>query len=314
MMPTIHTSHCDADKSAESGSSKSESAALQLHKSHSALELLKGVCIFFIQYFLFFSFACFVLLLGAAYISLGRPVNVDEVGKFASSTLELLGLLLLHHTIRMRGSVAGISGTTVLMYGFVYGQRMALSWPGPRDEWKDLDFDVSFGFVSLLLTLDIVKCVWYTHYPTYQTEFEVLKPQYTIPGCFLAALLVRPDFSQWSMLFGYSWAVCLYMDALALLPQVMMMAQGGGKVEAPIAHFVAGTFLSRVDDLWDSLSASGNVFRDDNPISYWAVIFMQSFHLLLVADFIYYWIKARGHKCSLMQEVDLLADELYPSP
>lgn len=315
MMPTVYTAQtasCDDDKSAEFDFEQSEPQVVQ--KSSSALKYLKGVCIFFIQYSMFFGFACFVFLMGAAYISLGRPVTVDEVAKFASSVLELLGLLLVHHTIRTRGSVDGISGTTVLMYAFVYGLRIALSLPKPGERWEDLDFDVSFGSVSLLLTLDIVKCVWFTHHPTYQSELEVLKAQHIIPGCLLAALLLRPDFNQWGMLFGYSWSVCMYMDALALLPQVMMMARGGGKVQAPIAQFVAGTFLSRVDDLWDSLSASNNHFHDDNPAAYWGVIFMQAVHLILVADFMYYWIKAHGPKCSLVQEVDLLGDELYPSP
>merc|ERR1719316_606625 len=100
------------------------------------------------------------------------------------------------------------------------------------------------------------------------------------------------------------------MDALALLPQVIMMARNDGKVEAPIAHFVAGTVLCRVDDLWDSLSSSGigAGLRNDNPTSYWAIIFLQVFHLLLVADFIYYWLKARGHTCPLMEEVTLIAE------
>jgi hypothetical protein len=259
---------------------------------------------------MFFGFACFVFLSGAAYISLGRPVNGDEFAKFVGNNLEILGLLFLHHKIRVKKSVAGISGTTVMMYAFVYAQRIMLSLPSSQDEWKDLDFDITFGSVSLLLVLGIVKSVWFRHRDTYESELDLLKAQYIIPGCYLAALLVRPDFTHWDAAFSYWWSSCMYMDMLALLPQVVMMAQRSGKVQSPIAHFVAGTFLCRIDDLWDSFGRTN--FQKDSPTSYWSIIGMQTFHLLLVADFMYYWtkahVKARGRKCALMQEVDLLAD------
>lgn len=266
------------------------------------------------QHLTFVGFACFVFLSGAAYISAGREVNLDEAGRFASSNFEILGLLLLRHKIRMRESVAGISGMTIIMYALVYCQRIMLSLmaTGWDFEWKDLDFDTSFGSVSFLLVLDILKSVWFTHRSSYQTELDVLKVQYLVPGCYFLAFIVRPDFNGWAYNYGYWWSSCLYMDVLALMPQVVMMAQGSNSklyVEAPIAHFVAATFLSRVDDLVDTLVFSTSMWEDDRK-SALAIVCMQSVHLLLVADFMYYWIKARGHKCALVEDILLVTEDV----
>lgn len=309
MTPISYTISNDDDKYAKFDSAKRTPEPLK--KYHSALNFVKDGCIQCPQ---FLVFACFVFLSGSFYISVGRPVNLDQAGRFASSNLEILGLLMLRHKIAVRGSVAGISGMTMLMYAFVYAQRIVLSLPDSFSfEWKDLDFDASFGSVSLMLVLDIVKSVWFTHRSTYQIDLDVLKIQYLVPGCYLAALLVRPHFHGWTSVYGYWWSSCLYMDVMALMPQVVMMSRGmqstEGKVEAPIAHFVAATFLSRVDDLWDSLVFETSL-RDNNATAYWTVVFMQSVHLLLVADFMYYWIKARAHKCTLVEDIRLVADSM----
>jgi hypothetical protein len=309
MMPTSYTVSNDDDKYAKFDSAKR--APESLKKYQSAIDFVKDAVVQCPQ---FVVFACFVFVSGAAYICAGRPVNGDQAGRFASSNLEILGLLMLRHKIRMRGSVAGISGMTMLMYAFVYAQRITLSTPDSWNfEWKDVDFDFSFGSVSFVLVLDIVKSVWFTHRSSYQMELDVLKIQCLVPGCYFAALLVRPHFHGWTTMYGYWWSSCLYMDVLALMPQVVMLAKSmqstEGKVEAPIAHFVAATFLSRVDDLWDSLVYETSL-KDNNATAYWTVVFVQALHLLLVADFMYYWIKARAHNFTLSQDVRLVADDV----
>jgi len=261
------------------------------------------------NYASFVAFACFVLASGAAYVCAGRPVNGDQFGRFASSNFEILGLLLLRHKIGIRASVNGISGMTIVMYAIVYFQRITISMPDSfQFAWKDLDFDASFGVVSFLLVLDILKAVFVTHKSTYQSDLDVLKVKYLIPACYISALLVRPHFGGQSLQYSYWWSSCLYMDVLALMPQVVMMAQGK-TVQAPIAHFVAATFVSRVDDLMDSLVFETSL-KENNFTSYWTVVFFQAIHLFLVGDFMYYYMKAQGAKSALMEDVKLIEDDV----
>merc|ERR1719375_1227953 len=243
-----YTNADDEDKYAKHASTKCTPEAFQKYSAAFAFLEDMGK-----QYPMILGFVCFAVCSGCAYHAMGRPINGDQIGRFLSSNFEILGLLLLRQKIRERKSAAGISGMTIIMYAIVYGQRIGLSLPTSWNfQWKDVDFDASFGSISFILVLDILRSVLFTHRSTYQSDLDVLQVKYILPGCYAAALLVRPHFKGWTPRYGYFWSSCLYCDVLALMPQVVMMARGSGKVEAPIAQFVAATFLSRVDDLWDS--------------------------------------------------------------
>merc|ERR1719191_2214218 len=244
--------------------------------------------------------------MGAAYLFMGgHPghTSVEKVMNFLSISIEVLGLLVLRHKIHVRSSVKGISGMTMIMYAVVYTIRIWLAMP---DNWSgdimDLNIDASFGFISLLLALDILRSVFVTHRSTYQYDLDVLHVKYLIPGCCVLALLRRPEFHTWTNTYSFVWSSCLYMDVLALMPQVVMMSCGGGRVEAPIAHFVAATFLSRIEDLVETLlyywyqHDQWQIYGLDSQerFSYQLVVFVQGVHLLLVVDFMYYYFKARS--------------------
>jgi len=243
-----------------------------------------------------FRFACVYALLGFVYLLLGghpsSSSGSEKLLNLGSISVEVFGLLILRAKINHRKNVKGISGMTLLMYATFYTVRIWLNLP---DSWSfhlnELELEASFGIFSLLIVLDCVRSVFVTHRSSYQEDLDVLHVKYLIPGCFLLAALLRADFRRWSALYGYMWTSCLYMDVLALLPQVVMMARGGGKVEAPIAHFVAATFLSRIQDLSDTLFFKAGLLSEDY-FSSCIVIFFQALHLLVVADFMYYYVKA----------------------
>jgi len=258
-----------------------------------------------------FCFACIYTLLGLAYILLGgQPSSItgsEKLLNLMSISMEVFGLLTLRHKIQTRNSVQGISGMTMLMYAACYALRIWLNLP---DSWNfnvmELELEASFGIFSLLLVLDCLRSIFVTHRSSYQEDLDVLHVKYLIPGCFVLALLLHAQFHTWSASFGYMWSSCLYMDVLALMPQVVMMARGDGKVAAPIAHFVAATFLSRIEDLSDSLFYKADTLASDDYFSYHVVIFFQALHLLIVADFMYYYVKALTSRAGFAKQIDVL--------
>merc|ERR1719272_2154129 len=135
----------------------------------------------------------------------------------------------------------------MIMYAVVYTVRIYLAMPSHWSSWSQLNMDATYTIISLLLVLDILRSVFVTHRKSYQADLDVLQAKYVIPGCIVAALLVRPHFHFWSTPYSLTFGSCLYMDVLALMPQVVMMQRSEGKIEAPIAHFVAATFLSRLE-------------------------------------------------------------------
>jgi len=258
-----------------------------------------------------FCFACIYVLLGLVYIALGgQPSSSSGSEKFLnlmSISMEVFGLLTLRHKIQHRNSVQGISGMTMLMYAACYTLRIWLNLPGSWSfNFMELELEASFGIFSLLLVLDCLRSIFVTHRSSYQEDLDVLHVKYLIPGCFVLALLLHAQFHTWSASFGYMWSSCLYMDVLALMPQVVMMARGDGKVAAPIAHFVAATFLSRIEDLSDSLFYKADTLASDDYFSYHVVIFFQALHLLIVADFMYYYVKALTSRAGFAKQIDVL--------
>merc|ERR1719240_869800 len=123
----------------------------------------------------------------------------------------------------------------------------------------------------------------------------------------LSAIVIHPTFMQ-GYLYSYCWTFSFYIDVLALLPQVVMMAKGSGKVEAPIANFVAATAFSRIVDLWFWY------FRFNiGPQGFWLgfnysgylIVFWHLISIAIVADFMYYYIRARVRSATLTEEVAL---------
>merc|ERR1719375_446728 len=184
--------------------------------------------------------------------------------------------------------------------------RIYLGFPlGPEDEpWYEtaerLSIEGAFSIISLLLALDILKSIFVNYRSSYQQDSDVLQVKYLIPGCCLLAILVHPEFREWTELYMFMWSTCMYMDGLALMPQVVMMSLNG-KVAAPIAHFVAATFLSRVEDFSNTILYYSKGFRhdeggmpDSQEVGSWRlIVLVQVVQLLLVADFMYYYLKAR---------------------
>jgi len=254
-------------------------------------------------------FASIYLVMGAIYLLFGgHPGHtaVEKVTNFISISVETLGLLLLRHKIHKNNNVKGISGMTMIMYASVYTIRIWLAMPA---HWSgsvtELNIDSSFGLISLLLALDILKSIFVTHRSSYQDDLDVLKVKYLLPCCFVLAVLLRPHFHMWTTTYGFVWSSCLYMDVLALIPQVVMMSRDGGKIAAPIAHFVAATFLSRIEDLSDTVLYHGNALQPGEIFSWRLIVLLQLVHLLLVADFMYYYIKARTSGSGMVEDLDM---------
>jgi len=197
----------------------------------------------FVAYFIFL----FTVLVG--YESLGGSLSAtgaSERFRYCAAAAEALGLLSVRRKIQKQGNVQGISGMTMVMYAAVYVWRMSET---PARSWEYLNDWVVFvqNGVALLILLDVLRSIFKTYRSSYQADLDVLKAQYLLPGCVLVAMLVRPAFigSSW---YSFSLACALYIDMTALMPQIVFMMRGDGKVQAPVANFVAATAVSKIAD------------------------------------------------------------------
>eukprot|EP00746_Dinoflagellata_sp_MGD_P003317 gnl/MRDRNA2_/MRDRNA2_106445_c0_seq1.p1 gnl/MRDRNA2_/MRDRNA2_106445_c0~~gnl/MRDRNA2_/MRDRNA2_106445_c0_seq1.p1 ORF type:complete len:317 (-),score=54.16 gnl/MRDRNA2_/MRDRNA2_106445_c0_seq1:49-999(-) len=262
----------------------------------------------------FVMYTFFLFIFAATYRLAGHSFNIatyeDQIG-YISCLLEGYGLVSVYRKIKNNKSAAGISGMTMLMFGLSYVLRECetmitltmsrLTFDGAALEILQLQ---SVPLVALILWN-----VFMTHYNSYQGDLDVLKVKYLVPGCVVLALVLHPSFKQ-GLLYSLCWTTSFYVDVLALLPQVVMMSRGNGKVKAPIANFVATTSFSRFVDLFFwyfrfDLGPQGWMFGIN--YSGYLIVFWHIVSLCLVADFMYYYLRAKfaGSLCGVSEDVDL---------
>lgn len=264
----------------------------------------------------FCAYASFLLTGSFAYHclggSFGRITTPDLLG-YVATVAEGFGLIMLKQSINRRGGVMGISRSSMIMFALAYASRIWELWPSTftkvlLDAWVVEILSV----VELLLVLDILWSMFVTNRKSYQEDLDVLKVWHMIPGCAVLALLVHPSFGK-GVLYDYEWASSFYVDVLSLLPQVVMMAQGGGRVQAPIAHFVAATALSRALDLfwwYYNFDVGRQGYIGDFNYSGWQIVIVHVLNLLLVGDFMYYYVKARVSGAALSEDLELDLEDL----
>jgi len=256
-------------------------------------------------------YACFLMVCSVSYYALGgniRNASSEDKLAYLSCLAEGFGLLSLRIKIQRQESVSGISAMTMVMYALVYLLRLMMVVPDKLslvflDGWT---IEV-LQLASLLMVLDVVRSVSMTYRKSYQEDLDVLHVKYLIPSCVVLAVVLHPQFSQGTW-FSFCWTTYLYLDCLALMPQVVMMTRGAGKVEAPVSHFVAATALSRVMDLsfWYynfDLGSQGS-YRGFN-YSGWLIVFWHLVNLAIVADFMYYYVKARFSGKAMSEDLAL---------
>jgi len=265
----------------------------------------------------FHLYAVFLMVFFCCYtLGGGRLTNTtreDRLG-YLSCILEASGLISLQWKIIKRGHVEGLSGMSVIMIALTYSMREFETFGLAKVPWVTIDGMAieMMQIVSCLLAYVNLWSVFKTYRSSYQEELDILKVKYLIPGCVLLGLVLHPHFRQgWK--YSLSWSMSFYIDVLALLPQVVMMQRGNGKVEAPIAHYVAAMAFSRMSDLifwyfrwnlgpqgwWHGINISGIIIVGFHVVS-----------LLLVADFMYYYIKARLHGRHMTEDMSIPTDDI----
>jgi len=217
---------------------------------------------------------------------------------FASGGTQTLAFFLLMHKVRVTRSAAGISSKTLQVYvlAFLFRLSSTLVKNGylPIDRSGDWAYQAS-DIASLLLVFQLMFFIHKRHADTYQDELDSMPIWKIVPGFMLLSCFVHGELNH-SFFFDTVWTVGMWMDTIAMLPQLWMLVARGGEVEALTANFVALIFLSKCMSwcFWytgySELAPKSGGF---NIVGY-MIMFAQTVQLLFSADFMYYYFKWRG--------------------
>jgi hypothetical protein len=247
----------------------------------------------------FIVYACF--LLSIAVISevartiferRGLEVVPQQWIWFFSAAAEGLGLLFLRFRIHQAKRVAGISCKALILYALMFAWRASV--------FPDFDASTVYSWTlkavelgSCCLVFDVIRLILVIYRDTYQEELDIVQVKHVVGACFLLTMLFSPERGN-GQDSSRGFTMQIYVDSVALLPQVVLMARQDCPVPAPIAHFVVATAMSRLMDLF-YWTEEYSLWENPGGVIFsgWVVILCHVLNLAIVTDFLYYWVKAR---------------------
>merc|ERR550514_1408881 len=135
-----------------------------------------------------------------------------------------------------------------------------------------------------------------SHRHTYQKDHDTMDIKPLLFGCAVLAVVVHPDLNEFP-LFDILWATSLYIDVVAMAPQLWMMSKSGG-AEAVTSHYVAAIAASRAVNLIFWYYGYEELAPEDGGanIAGYAIIVAHVLQIALMGDFMVLYIKAGCNK------------------
>jgi len=254
-----------------------------------------------VQYFMFYM--GFLMAVGIVY------QTFDDVGLSTFLTLsvgiQFFALVCLLYQVKCQVGVRGVSKGSLVMQCFVYGFRLSSStWLKgyiPTDGTGDYLYQI-LDFVTLLLAVFLIFCCTKKYASSYQEQYDTLEVKPLIMACSALAVLLHPDLND-RPLFDTLWTASLYIDSLAMLPQLWMMSRSG-EAKVLTSHYVAAMALSRLMNFvfWfhaypelamlGEEDEEGNIGEPGSNVAGYAVVVAHVVQLALMADFVWCYLRA----------------------
>jgi len=233
-----------------------------------------------------------------------------------STTVQAFGFMLLTMKVKYSHSMAGISSKTLEMYTIVLFLRLCSTTVKngyiPVDRTGDHIYQLG-DIASLMLCLNLLYKMHRSMADTYQKNEDTLNLMPAALPALLLAMVCHGHLNR-SFWFDTLWFFSLYLETLAMLPQLFMLTKIGGEVEGMTSHFVtlvcAAKFFAWI--FWFQgypELAIGYKDEDDDGIpedwghsNYggYAIIVCYSLQLLGSADFVFYYMKAAVNQAKMV--------------
>jgi len=212
-----------------------------------------------------------------------------------SAGVQCLGFFCLSTKVRKHKSVEGLSSKTLEMYFLFLVTRLSstLFKNGYLPVDRSGDFVYQLADIGTLLVVLHLLYTMHRKYPdSYDKDSDSLQIFNFLPACVLLAVCIHGDLND-SVFFDIVWTFSMYIDTIAMLPQLYLMMRKGGEVEALTSHFVACLFASRACSFafwfygYVEIAPEGH-----HNAAGLMIILAHSMQLLLCADFMYYYVKS----------------------
>jgi len=222
---------------------------------------------------------------------------------------QALAFIFLYMEISSSKSVAGISGRTMIMHAVKLACRLSTTlWLDgylPTDKSGDWIYQVG-DVLSLLLVFQVLFSIFVAHKGSYQSSEDTLDVRNLIMAAFVLAVVVHPSLNAWTP-FDILWTAHLYVDAVAMVPQLWMISKASGRVRGFTAHYIGATLLSNFLSGMFWFYASPELNEDSSKVNI-AGLAINGAHLvqlLLMLDVGYFYVKnlLSGNLCATTMQM-----------
>merc|ERR1719401_51229 len=149
--------------------------------------------------------------------------------------------------------------------------------------------------ISLVIVSWLLYQVLVVRKHSYQGSDDTMPAVPAIVGAFLLAVPLHADMNS-RPLFDVFWMAGLFVSAVAVLPQLWLITKTRGRCEALTSHYIACMAVSRVLSgtfMWHArydITCAPWVEGVNHAV--WAILGACALHLIFLADFAYYYLKA----------------------
>lgn len=218
-----------------------------------------------------------------------------------SGLIQMFGFFLIALRVQNTQSVAGLSLNTQICYGVAFFARFVsvIKHEGylPYDSSGDVIYRI-VEFLALLLAGYVIFMAAIKYKATYTWDLDRVNCLILIGPALILASLIHPNLNN-SYFADIAWTFSLYLESIAMFPQLYMFSKKGGEVEALTSHFVASQGLSRFCALAFWLFSfqelnnypGGNWSLFKGYVGYFVMLF-QILQVLLFSDFLYEYYKS----------------------
>lgn len=146
--------------------------------------------------------------------------------------------------------------------------------------------------ITFCLAGSIVYMCRFRYQGSYDPSCDTLNHFYLIAPCAVFALLFHPSLNAF-MPSDIAWAFALYLESVAVLPQLFMF-QRAGQVEPWTAHFLAAQAVAKLISFIFWATSYTELSDPDHPlkshVGNW-VMLMQLVQICVMGDFIYHYVR-----------------------
>lgn len=212
--------------------------------------------------------------------------------------IQCLGVVLLALQVILANSASGISAKALTLDALALVCRLSSTlWLNgylPVDKSGDHVFQF-FDFCSLGLLVFLLHQIWGAKQQTYQADEDNFPIMPMLMFCFVLAMLLHGNMNG-RPIFDALWMVALFISVVAVVPQLWLITKTGGHVNALTSHHIAAMAASRVMSgvfMWYArLDITCKPWMTGFNHTIAAIMGAHMVHVILLADFAYFYIKA----------------------